>query len=140
MMNPQDIYKSKLLSVPEAVALVQSHQTVGTAMAAAEPAGLLTELAKHRDRLEDVTVWVCLPLRRYDFILKPEMSGHFFVENWFYGAPDREVHPQGRTSYIPNNLHQAASGKLHATKASSTCFGGRPPRPTSAAICRCRYR
>ncbi len=119
-MNPHEMYRNKLLSLPEAVGLVRSHQSIATAMAAAEPTGLLTELANHRDRLEDVTVWVCLPLRLYDFILKPEMSGHFFVENWFYGAPDREVHPQGRTSYVPNNLHQASAGKLAAN-------GGRVP-------------
>jgi len=113
-MNPLELYKQKLLSIPDAVSLVQSHQTIGVAMAAAEPPGLLSELGRHKDRVEDVTVWVCLPLRLYDFVLKPEMAGHFFVENWFYGAPDREVHPQGRTSYVPNNLHAAARAKLHA--------------------------
>ena len=128
-MNPQDLYKSKLLSIPEAVSLVHSHQAIGTAMAAAEPMGLLKELSNHRDRLDEVAIWVCLPLRLYDFILKPEMSGHFFVENWFYGVPDREVHPQGRTSYIPNNLHQAASCKLHAAKNHVNVFWGTATPP-----------
>lgn len=128
-MNPKKLYEHKLLSIPEAVALVKSHQTIGTAMAAAEPVGLLTELGNHRDRLENVTVWVCLPLRLYDFILKPEMSGHYFVENWFYGAPDREVHPQGRTSYIPNNLHRAADDKLHATRNHVNVFWGTATPP-----------
>jgi acyl-CoA hydrolase len=130
-MDPQELYRRKLVAIPEAVAMVQSHQVIGTAMAAAEPNGLLTELARHRDRLEDVTVWVCLPLRQYDFILKPEMSGHFFVENWFYGAPDREVHPQGRVSYIPNNLHQAATNKLHATGNHINVFWGTATPPDS---------
>ncbi len=128
-MNPRKLYEHKLISIPEAVSLVQSHQTIATAMAAAEPVGLLTELGRHRDRLEDVTVWVCLPLRLYDFILKPEMSGHFFVENWFYGAPDREVHPQGRTSYIPNNLHRAADDKLYASKRHVNVFWGTATPP-----------
>lgn len=128
-MNPLEIYRSKLISLPEAVGLVQSHQSIATAMAAAEPVGLLTELGKHRERLEDVTVWVCLPLRLYDFILQPEMSGHFFVENWFFGAPDRKVHPQGRTSYIPNNLHQAAKGKLTATNGKVNVYWGTASPP-----------
>ena len=68
-------------------------------------------------------------MRLYDFILKPEMTGRFFVENWFYGAPDREVHEQGRTSYIPNNLHQAASGKLHATKGKLNVYWGTATPP-----------
>lgn len=128
-MNALEQYRNKLISIPEAVAMVQSHQSIATAMAAAEPTGLLTELGNQRERLEDVTVWVCLPLRLYDFILKPEMSGHFFVENWFYGAPDREVHPQGRTSYIPNNLHQASAGKLIATGGKVNVFWGTATPP-----------
>ncbi|MGD2177303.1 MAG: acetyl-CoA hydrolase/transferase C-terminal domain-containing protein, partial [Anaerolineae bacterium] len=113
-MKPNDLYERKLISVPDAVSLVQSHQTIGVGLAGSEPPGLLGELGGHKDRLEDVTVWVALPLRQYDFVLNPEMAGHFFVENWFYGAPDRKVHPQGRTSYIPNNLHEAAKVKLAA--------------------------
>ncbi|MEW5720241.1 MAG: 4-hydroxybutyrate--acetyl-CoA CoA transferase, partial [Chloroflexota bacterium] len=128
-MDPKELYKQKLISIPKAVAKVQSRQTIGTAMAASEPVGLLTELARHKDRLDDVRVWVCLPLRLYDFILKPEMAGHFFVENWFYGAPDRQVHPEGRTSYIPNNLHQAATVKLAATKNRLNVFWGTATPP-----------
>ncbi len=128
-MDPKETYKYKLISIPEAVSMVQSHQTIGVAMAASEPPGLLAELGKHRDRLEDVTVWVCLPLRVYDFISKPEMTGHFYVENWFYGAPDRKVHSEGRVSYIPNNLHQAATNKLLATKKKLNVFWGTATPP-----------
>lgn len=109
--------------------MVQSHQIIGSAMAAAEPTGLLSALGTQARRVEDVTVCVCLPLRKYDFVLDPQMAGRFFVENWFYGAPDREVHPQGRESYIPNNLHQAASGKLHATGNRLNVFFGTAAPP-----------
>ncbi len=128
-MDPKETYKKKLISIPEAVSMVQSHQTIGVAMAASEPPGLLAELGKHKDRLEDVTVWVCLPMRIYDFIQKPEMTGHFFVENWFYGAPDRKVHSEGRVSYIPNNLHQAATNKLLAAKNKVNVFWGTATPP-----------
>jgi len=128
-MAPEELYRQKLLSIPEAVSLVQSHQTIVGAMAASEPVGLLSELGNHRDRLEDVRIWVCLPLRLYDFVLKPEMAGHFFVENWFYGAPDRKVHPEGRTSYIPNNLHAAAIDKLKAANNRVDVFWGTATPP-----------
>ncbi len=36
-MTPQELYRQKLLSIPEAAGLVQSHQTIVGAMAAAEP-------------------------------------------------------------------------------------------------------
>jgi acyl-CoA hydrolase len=128
-MDPRQLFIQKRLSTPEAVSLVQSHHIIGTAMAASEPVSLLTELSNHKDRLQDVTVWVCLPLRLYDFVLKPEMAGHFFVENWFYGAPDREVHPQGRTSYIPNNLHAAAKVRLEAAGNHLDVFWGTATPP-----------
>ena len=128
-MYDRTIYAKKLLSIADAVGLVQSHQTIGVAMAASEPAGLLTELGRQRERLSDVTVWVCLPLRPYDFVLRPEMAGHFFVENWFYGAPDRKVHPEGRISYIPNNLHQAATVKLAAAQGRLNVFWGTATPP-----------
>ena len=128
-MNPQDLYKQKLISIPDAVSRLQSHQTLGVAMAASEPPGLLNELGKHRDHLADVRVWVCLPLGSYDFVLDPSMDGHFFVENWFYGNADRSVHSQGRESYIPNNLHQAATKKLYAAKNKVNVFFGTATPP-----------
>jgi acyl-CoA hydrolase/ABC-type branched-subunit amino acid transport system substrate-binding protein len=128
-MDPHALKRQKLISIPEAVSLVQSHHTIGTAMAAAEPVGLLSELGRHGSRLTGVTVWVCLPLRRYDFVLDPGMAGRFFVENWFYGAPDRQAHPQGRTSYIPNNLHAAARRKLDAAGNHLDVFWGTATPP-----------
>jgi len=128
-VDPTALYQQKLRTIPEAVSLVQPHHTIVAAMAAAEPAGLLSELSNHKDRLEDVTVAVCLPLRKYDFLLQPDMSGHFFTENWFYGAPDRAVHPEGRTSYIPNNLHAAAKDKLAAAGGHVDVFWGTATPP-----------
>jgi acyl-CoA hydrolase len=130
-MTPAELYKQKRVSIPEAVSLVQSHQTIAVGLAGSEPPGLLGELGFHKDRLQDVNVWIALPLREYDFVLKPEMAGHFFVENWFYGAPDREVHPQGRTSYIPNNLHAAAKVKLEAAGGKLDIYWGTATPPDS---------
>lgn len=111
-MTWQQSYKDKLISLEEAVAKVQSGMTIQIGIAASEPVGLLKELANQKDRLENVTLWTCLPMRAYDIFVKPEMDGHFFNENWFYGAPDRQVHMEGRVSYTPNNLHGAAIDKL----------------------------
>lgn len=128
-MGAEDLLKQKLVSIPEAVGMVKSGQTVATGIAASEAVGLLTELGNQKDRLEDVHVWVCLPLRNYDYANKPEMAGHFFVENWFYGGADRASHPQGRVSYIPNNLHQAATNKLYAAGGRLNVFFGTATPP-----------
>ena len=130
-MTPLDEYKKKLISIPDAVSKVKSHQTLSVAMAASEPPGLLSELGNHRDRLEDVNVWVCLPLGAYSFVLDPSMDGRFFIENWFYGNADRKVHHEGRESYIPNNLHQAATNKLYANKNRVDVFFGTATPPDS---------
>ena len=130
-MDTQSLYRSKHVTIPEAVGKIKSHQTVGVAMAASEPPGLLSELGNHRDRLDDVHVWVCLPLGSYSFVLDPSMEGHFFIENWFYGAADRKVHAQGRESYIPNNLHQASTRKLYASKNKVNVFIGTATPPDS---------
>ncbi len=128
-MDHLEVFRKKLVSIPEAVGMVQSNQTIGTGIAASEAVGLLSELGNHKDRLQDVHVWVCLPMRPYDYALKPEMAGHFYVDNWFYGAADRQVHPQGRVTYIPNNLHKAATDRLYASKGKLNIFWGTATPP-----------
>jgi acyl-CoA hydrolase len=128
-MDPKEQYRQKLITIPEAVGKLKSHSTLGIAMAASEPPGLMAELGKHRDHLEDIHVWVCLPLGSYDFVLDPSMEGHFFIENWFYGQADRRVHAQGRESYTPNNLHQAATRKLYSTGKKVNVFFGTATPP-----------
>jgi acyl-CoA hydrolase len=68
-------------------------------------------------------------MRAYEYAINPEMDGHFFTENWFYGPFDRKIHSQGRMSYIPNNLHRAASDKLHATGGKLNVFWGTATPP-----------
>lgn len=111
-MTWQQAFNDKRISLSEAVEKVKSGMTIQIGIAASEPVGLLEELARQKDRLENVTLWTCLPMGAYDIFMKPEMEGHFFNENWFYGAPDRKVHMEGRVSYTPNNLHNAAIDKL----------------------------
>lgn len=128
-MGKSSAYLEKLITIPEAVAMIKSNQTIGTAIAASEPTGLLTELANQYARLNNVHTWVCLPMRAYDYAMKPEMAEHLFVDNWFYGVFDRKVHDQGRMSYIPNNLHRAASDRLYASKGKLNVFWGTATPP-----------
>ena len=128
-MRNRSGYSEKLISISDAVAKVKSHQTIGTAIAASEPTGLLTELANHKDRLTDVHTWVCLPMRAYEYAMGAEMAEHFYVDNWFYGVSDRKVHNQGRMSYIPNNLHRAAADKLVASNGKLDVFWGTATPP-----------
>lgn len=131
-MNSKAMYAEKLISISEAVGMVQSGQRIAAAMCASEPVGLLSELERHADRLHDVHVFMCLPMREYGFYTRPEMKGHFFLENWFYGVPDRKAHPLGMVSYIPNNLHRAGSDRIHA--GGINIFWGTATPPNSHGI------
>ena len=121
--------KEKYISAAEAVSKVKSGQTIGVGIAGSEPVGLLTALAEHAAQVEDVHFWTCLPMRPYDIFTKAEMGGHFFNENWFYSVTDRQVHSEGRVSYIPNNLHRAATDKLYATGGHLDVFFGTATPP-----------
>jgi acyl-CoA hydrolase len=122
-------YKDKYRSLSEAASLIQSGQTVGVGIAGSEPTGMLTEMAHHAEALENIHFWTCLPMRPYDIFTKPEMAGRFFNENWFYSYTDRQVHPEGRVSYIPNNLHRAATDKLFSTNGHLDVFLGTATPP-----------
>jgi acyl-CoA hydrolase len=138
-MDPKALYQEKLRTIPEVVGLVNSGQHICAAMCASEPVGLLSELENHAPRLQDVHVWMCLPMRRYGFYTRPEHVGHFFLDNWFYGAPDREAHLLGMISYMPNNLHRAGTDRLHA-RGGPHFFWGTATPPMTAASCPSRPR
>ena len=122
-------FQDKIITMQEAVEKVQSGNTIGMGIAGSEPVGLLTTLASQRKRVKNVNLWSCLPMRPYEIFMESEMHGRFFNQNWFYSGNDRKVHPEGRVSYIPNNLHRAASEKLHATKGHLDVFFGTATPP-----------
>ena len=122
-------FEEKYISFPEAVSKIKSHDTIGIGIAGSEPVGVMTALAENAQQIEDVHFWTCLPMRAYDIFTNAEMGGHIFNENWFYSATDRQVHPEGRVSYIPNNLHRAATDKLYATGGHLDVFIGTATPP-----------
>jgi len=122
-------FTEKYISLSEAVSHVQSNQTVGVGIAGSEPVGLLTKMAEHALDVEDVHFWTCLPMRPYDIFTKQSMAGHIFNENWFYSYTDRKVHPEGRVSYIPNNLNRASTDKLYSRQGELDVFWGTATPP-----------
>ena len=122
-------FEEKYILFPEAVSKIKSHDTIGIGIAGSEPVGMMTALAENAQQIEDVHFWTCLPMRAYDIFTKTEMGGHIFNENWFYSASDRLVHPEGRVSYIPNNLHRAATDKLYAMGGHLDVFLGTATPP-----------
>jgi acyl-CoA hydrolase len=111
-MDFQELYKSKRVTAEEILDKVESNDEIIVAMAASEPVHLLEKLHTIAGRVENVNVVSCLPMKGYDFFMKPEMKGHFFMESWFYSADLRKAHAFGTVSYIPNHLHLAATKRL----------------------------
>ncbi|MCX5790315.1 MAG: 4-hydroxybutyrate--acetyl-CoA CoA transferase [Elusimicrobia bacterium] len=114
----QDEYRSKLVSIEDAVARVKSGDDVIVAQCASEPQGFMSKLHLAGGRVEDVRVFSVLTLKPYDFYMKPEMRGHFELCSWFHAPGSRQALAAGvgTVTYVPNNLHRAGLDRIHAHK------------------------
>lgn len=83
--------------------MVTSDCSIGVAMAAASPPGLLASLGSRRDVVDNVRIFSALLLNEYDFFLAPGMKDHFLLESWFYGAGERKGHELGTVFLIPSH-------------------------------------
>ena len=117
-MNPQDIYRSKLVAVDDAVSHIGSNDDVIVAMCASEPQGCMSRFHILADRVENVRVFSCLTLKPYDFYMKREMKGHFELASWFHAPGSREAlkNGVGTVTYVPNMLHRAAMDRIQARR------------------------
>ena len=109
-------YKEKVITVPEALALVKSDSCIVTAVAAAEPQAFLGELHTIADRVKNVDVNICLSLRSYPFLESAEYEESFDVTSWFHGPGSRKGMKCRKISYYPNHLHFMGSKRLVAIK------------------------
>ena len=117
-MNAQDIYRSKLVDVDDAVSRIGSNEDVIVAMCASEPQGCMSRFHIVADRVENVRVFSCLTLKPYDFYMKREMKGHFELASWFHAPGSREAlkNGVGTVTYVPNMLHRAATDRIYARR------------------------
>lgn len=106
-MNYQELYKSKVVSVEEALREIKSGQEIACGLIAAEPVTMLAQLHTIKDRVENVSVITALLMNEYDFFMDPGMKGHFLMNNWFYTGGARKAHSSGTVSYMPLELHRS---------------------------------
>lgn len=118
MDNFQDIYKSKVTTIEEAVKLMKSDTDVIVAQCASEPQGCMSKFHLVKDQVTNVKVFSVLTLKPYDFYMKPEMEGHFELCSWFHAPGSREAikNGAGTVTYVPNMLHRAATDRLKVRK------------------------
>ncbi len=123
----QSIYKSKVISVDDAIAMIKSGDTICAAQCANAPVGLLGSLHKIKGRVKDVTLWHSIGFRTYPFYTEPDMTDSLLYEAWFYGPAERALHPTGRVTHQPCHLSQCAGKKL--SRRSPNVFWGTATRP-----------
>lgn len=117
-MNALDIYRSKLISLDDAAALIRTDNDVIVAQCASEPQGCMSRFHIVGDRVENVRVFSVLTLKEYDFYMKKEMQGHFELASWFHAPGSRAALKAGTgtVTYVPNMLHRAATDRIHARR------------------------
>ncbi|WP_059103123.1 acetyl-CoA hydrolase/transferase family protein [Shouchella shacheensis] len=108
----QRLYEQKRLTIEEALRLVKTGDHIVSALAAAEPTGLLSKLHTVAGEATDMTVSTCLPMLDYPYFTDERYFDHFHMEGWFYTPAIRNMHQAGNVSFIPNHLHFAGSKRL----------------------------
>jgi 4-hydroxybutyrate CoA-transferase len=104
-MNWLDQYKKNVVSLEEAVSVVNSGDRIFISGNAATPTLLATGLAKRRDDLHNVEVNHILVLGE-DPLSSPGMENHFRHNSLFVGAADRQAIQEGRSDYVPVHLSE----------------------------------
>ncbi len=116
MSKWDDMYRSKLRPIDEAIQCIESGYDVVVGQCASEPQGTMARLHILAPKVRDVRVLSVLTLKAYDFYLKPEMKGHFELASWFHAPGSRQALKAGTgtVTFVPNMLHRAATDRIHA--------------------------
>jgi len=109
-------YKDKLITVQQAVDLVQSHDYIVTGLGASTAHAFFSHLHTAAGRLQHVLISTCLPMADYLCFNDPAYKDSFLHDSWFYNVATRRAHKSGSTSFVPNNLHFAATRRLDHRK------------------------
>lgn len=116
MSKWDDMYRSKLRPIDEAIQCIGSGYDVVVGQCASEPQGTMARLHTLAPKVKDVRVFSVLTLKPYDFYMKPEMKGHFELASWFHAPGSRAALKAGTgtVTFVPNMLHRAATDRIHA--------------------------
>lgn len=108
----QKLYNNKLVTIDHALTHIKSGDHIVSALAAAEPRGILSKLHTIAAEVSGVKVSTCLPMLDYEYYTNPIFNESFSMEGWFYTPVMRKMHTRRQVSYIPNHLHLAGTKRL----------------------------
>ncbi|MBS1591604.1 MAG: acetyl-CoA hydrolase/transferase family protein [Bacteroidetes bacterium] len=94
------IHPFNYVSAQEALKIVQSGYRIFVHGSACTPTHLLTELAKQKERLQNVEV-ISITLQGHIEIAKPGYENSFHINSLFVSEPIRQAVKEGRADFIP---------------------------------------
>ena len=104
-------YRSKLRTPGQIMEMIGDNYFISAGQAAGEPSTLYAHLHEVQGRAKNVRLQASLVMGDYKF-LDPSMKDWLTYEAWFYGAPERRLHPSGMMSFMPADLSGTAPRKL----------------------------
>ena len=104
-MDYSALYRSKLGTLEGALDLIQSGDTIATAIYGCEPTQFLRRLHTIAPRVRGVYLWTMLMMGDYPVMTDNTLKGHIDILSFFYNNNCREGHPSGRFQLAPMNLH-----------------------------------
>lgn len=107
-MSHQEVYKSKLGTLQDALNLIEGGDCICFSTHANEPKVFFTNLHTIADRLDKpVEMWSTIHKYKYEILTStdPKIMEKFHMNTFFYDAWMRESHPRGMNTFFPVNLH-----------------------------------
>ena len=129
------IYDSKFLSMDGALDKIRSGDVIAVAAYGNEPVAFLRRLHEIKDRgVRDVTIWLANPQEEYHFLSMEGLDDVISILSIFYGPGTRKLHPTGRVSFVPNNLHLCVR-EMMETKRPNVFVGAVTPMDRFGYVC-----
>ena len=127
-MTHEEIYKSKLGTVEDAIGLIESGDCIVWSIHGCEPRLFLRHLHEIADRIDPknpVELWSCVDRwgPEYQVHSNPELRDKFHHQTFFYDGNFRKIHPSGMSTYFPVNLHNYGQ-ELHRAKRPNVVVVG----------------
>jgi acetyl-CoA hydrolase len=99
-MDLHQVYKSRMVSVEEAVRKIESGMRVFLTGNCSIPQQVLGALVEHAPNITDVEICQALTIGSADYV-KPEMAGHLRVNTMFISPNNRKAVQEGRADFTP---------------------------------------
>ena len=129
------IYDSKFISMDDALGKIKSGDVIAVAAYGNEPVGFLRRLHELADRgVRDVTIWLANPQEEYPFLRMDGLEDVISILSIFYGPGTRKLHPTGRVSFVPNNLHLCVR-EMMEVKRPNVFVGSVTPMDRFGYVC-----